>query len=351
MELLEKERRELAQAMAQVEQRRQQYERSHSQSLKQSSDARASRSTAPTSLQSSAPEQIGQLMGVTISSDPRTAKYNPPPALPCEYCGQLRYTKGIVLRNRIMWLPTGPEACTCPEGQAAKEAAANARENAKAAESAKEAAEKERERIKHIIGTSGMGERFKARTFDKFEQLPTNTAACRTASGYAASFKQLQQNAAGKEKNGLLFTGPKGTGKTHLAAAIANKLMSDGVAVLFVTMIDLLGKIKATFDAEKTTASEAELMRIYKRVDLLIIDDMGKELPTAWALSKIYEIINARYEDYKPLVITSNYSPEELVRRLTPRDGDNTTADATVDRILEMTYTVPLAGESWRTKK
>lgn len=296
-------------------------------------------------------QPIANLFGAVMSNDPRAAAYNPPPPVKCEYCGQERYTRGVVLKNRVMWMPYGAEACTCPAGQAAKDAADKAKEDARLAEEKVAAAEKERERIKRLIGTSGMGARFKSRTFESFKELPENTQAYKTAIGYAANYKRLQADHAAFEKNGLLITGPKGTGKTHLAASIANKLMADGIPVLFVTMIDLLGKIKSTFDADRTTTNEAELLRLYKKVDLLIIDDMGKELPTPWALAKMYEIINARYEDYKPIIVTSNYSQEELVRRLTPQDGDKTTADATVDRLIEMTYTAPLAGESWRGKK
>lgn len=289
-------------------------------------------------------------MGPIMSNDPRAAEYSPPAPLPCEYCGALRYTKGIVLGNRIMWLPSGPEVCKCEKAQAELRAQEQAKQEAEAKRLAAEAAARKNAQIAKIIGASGLGERFRRRTFEAFTQTPENMAAYRMAAGYAAKFAELRENPAEHEKNGLFFVGTKGTGKTHLAAAIANKLMADGTPVLFATMINLLGKIKATFDRERTTANEAELMRLYKQVDLLIIDDMGKEPPTNWGLAKMYEIINDRYEDYKPIIVTSNYTADELVKRLTPADGDNTTADATVDRILEMTYTAPLAGESWRTK-
>lgn len=340
---------EARQAQEQLEQRAAMYDRLQQQNLRKSSDRKEPSRNTRTSTESLQP--IASLFGAVMSNDPRAAAFAPPPPVICEYCGQERYTKGVVLKNRILWMPYGAEACTCPQGQAAKVAAVKAREDARLAEERAAAAEKERERIKRLIGTSGIGARFKSRTFESFEELPENMQAYKTAIGYATNFKRLQSNHAAFEKNGLLITGSKGTGKTHLAASIANKLMADGVPVLFVTMIDLLGKIKSTFDADRTTANEAELLRLYKQVDLLVIDDMGKELPTPWALSKMYEIINARYEDYKPIIVTSNYSQEELVRRLTPQDGDSTTADATVDRLIEMTYTAPLAGESWRGKK
>lgn len=287
----------------------------------------------------------------TIKSDePRAALFNPPTPVRCKYCGRLLYWRGIVSAGpdgapQVFWLPNGPEPCNCKQAVAEKEQRDKAEAEALAkAEAARKAVETQ-QRIAKLFGESGMGTRFKRRTFSTFQETPNNTKALGSASGYARNFARMAE----AEQNGLMFIGSKGTGKTHLAAAIANQLISEGVPVLFVTMIDMLAKIKATFNGQ-SPENEEKLMRLYKNVDLLILDDMGKELPTPWALSKIFELVNARYENYKPVIITSNYTPSELVSRLTPPDGDATTADATVDRLLEMTYTIPLAGESWRTR-
>lgn len=312
------------------------------QSLKQRSESKAD--SLPTRILT----PFSEASRAVLSSDPGVAHLSPPPPVICEFCGRPRYTKGIVLGKRVIWCPAGPERCTCPEAQA--QAMQQQTQEAVARQEAdrRQAQAKEKARIEELFGRSGMGARFKNRTFAKFQELPENAKALKTARSYAQNFSRLLADPESYEKNGLYITGSKGTGKTHLAAAVANMLLMGGIPVLFVTMIDLLAKIKTTFGTGN--ANEARLMQLYKNVDLLIIDDMGKELPTPWALSKMYEIINARYEDYKPVIVTSNYTADELVRRLTPNDGDSMTADATVDRILEMTYTVPLAGESWRTR-
>ena len=83
---------------------------------------------------------------------------------------------------------------------------------------------------------------------------------------------------------------------------------------------------------------------------LLIIDDMGKEPATEWGISKIYAIINGRYDGYMPTIVTTNYDDQQLARRLTPPNGDDITAQATIDRLREMCGGVPMDGESWRSR-
>jgi DNA replication protein DnaC len=210
-------------------------------------------------------------------------------------------------------------------------------------------------RVSRIMGDSGMNTRFLRRTFGTFQPTSENQKALRVCATYADSFKdKLPRNNADPGRNGLFVTGPKGTGKTHLAAAIANQLMQQGTPVICMTMIDLLERIKRTYEQNRQywgEINEGNILDTYKRVQLLIIDDMGKETATEWAVSKIYAIINARYEAYMPTIITTNYTDTELVRRLTPKDsGDPTTADATIDRLREMCAAIVTTGDSWRGK-
>lgn len=289
-----------------------------------------------------------------LSNDPAAADFQPPQPVECEYCGKKRFTRGYILNPaRIMWDFTGPLPCDCPEAVAAYEREKAEREAQERAEREAKEAKELRERVQRIIGDSGINARFLRRTFATFEQTPDNLRALKICKAYADNFRErLPQNNPDPGRNGLFITGPKGTGKTHLATAIANQLMQEGTAVVCMTMIDLLERIKQTYERYSQAGdNESDVLELYKTVPLLIIDDMGKEPATDWAVSKIYAIINARYEAYMPVVVTTNYTDDELVNRLTPKDTrDDTTADATIDRLREMCIGIATTGESWRSK-
>lgn len=288
-----------------------------------------------------------------MSNDDAAAGFDPPEPVLCEYCGAPRYTEGYRFGGaRVLWNPI-PRECDCPEAVTARRKAEEERLAQEKAEREAREAMQMKARVTEIIGDSGMHARFLRRTFTTYRPTAENEKVLRVCKAYADNFKdKLPENNLEPGRNGLFITGPKGTGKTHLAAAIANQLMQEGTAVICMTMIDLLDRIKQTYDQKRQSgASEGSVLNTYKEVPLLIIDDMGKEPATEWAVSKIYAIINARYEAYLPTIITTNYSDNELVKRLTPKDtGDQVTADATIDRLREMCAAIVTTGQSWRSK-
>ena len=273
----------------------------------------------------------------------------------CPYCGRLRYYYGMELFGKIVRWMDEPEACICPEGQeeagrikAEKEAKQHRKEQ-------EERAAEAQERINFLIGHSGMRARFLTRTFSQFTINEMNKAAYNAAKAYVDKFDAMMphKGAQGQlcppesEKNGIIFSGSYGTGKTHLAAAIANELMNRGRGVVCMTMIDLLDRIRSTFNVGDEV-DERDVLDIYERVPLLIIDDLGSEQPTEWGAAMIFKIINARYEAYMPMIVTTNYGSEELIMRMTPKGGDGVNAEKTLDRLREMCAGIVMNGQSRR---
>ncbi len=273
---------------------------------------------------------------------------DPPKPVPCEFCGKLRHHHGVRIGKGIIWFREEPEPCTCKEGREKYEADRKAKKEAEAREKAEEEERRRQKRIARIIKNSGMGERFLQRTFDTFSVTPENKRAFDIASRFAEKFDELRKEHV--KRNGMIIAGPPGTGKTHLAAAVSNALIKRGVPVICMTMIDLLARIKKTYNGYESEA-ESDVLDEYRSVPLLVIDDMGKEPPTEWAISTIYSIINGRYENCLPTIVTTNYGTDDLIDRMTPRDTrDSITAEATIDRLAEMCVAVVMSGESWRRK-
>lgn len=108
---------------------------------------------------------------------------------------------------------------------------------------------------------------------------------------------------------GLLFIGPVGSGKTYLAASIANELMESQLKVLFLVVPDLLDELRATYKSE---VSELDLLDTARTIPILILDDLGAHNYTDWTRNRLYSIINYRLNEQLPTVITSNLSLDEM---------------------------------------
>ncbi len=120
----------------------------------------------------------------------------------------------------------------------------------------------------------------------------------------------------------LLLQGEYGSGKTHLAAAVANYNVKAGYPVLFITVPDLLDYLRAAFVPDSTQSYNERFEQI-RTAPLLILDDLGTENATSWAVEKLFQIFNYRYMTRLPTVITTNRDIESMEPRLRSRLSDS----------------------------
>jgi DNA replication protein DnaC len=128
----------------------------------------------------------------------------------------------------------------------------------------------------------------------------------------------LAQQFAQNPRGWLYFTGPNGSGKTHLAAAIGNYRSELGFPPLMVGVPDLLDHLRAAFAPGSAINLDRRFDEI-RQAPLLILDDLGTESATPWAREKLYQLFNYRYITELPTVITSDKLPDELESRLESR--------------------------------
>ena len=116
----------------------------------------------------------------------------------------------------------------------------------------------------------------------------------------------------------LVFQGTNGCGKTHLAAAIGNYRLQKGHPAMFIFVPDFLDHLRSAFSPESKVTYD-ELFEKVKTSPLLILDDLGEQASTPWAQEKLYQLINYRYNDRLPTVVTTCLAFEEIETRVGSR--------------------------------
>jgi DNA replication protein DnaC len=209
----------------------------------------------------------------------------------CRYCG-LEYKLNVGLLEILEKVKLSEErkeslkyipSCDCLEKRD--------REERKFKEEKMEVSNK----VKKYRDISIIDEGFKKASFEKAERDTEKIVDM--CEEYAKNFIKK-----GTIKKGLLLYGGCGVGKTYLAACIANYLMEHGKTVLALTLGGILRKIKS----EGWDQIEIKLLEEITKCDLLILDDIGVEKMSDWALEKIFNLVDERYRVEKPVIITTN---------------------------------------------
>ena len=261
----------------------------------------------------------------------------------CKYCGKTLYYECVVLMGQAMLWNLEKPRCDCEKAVAFWKGWDAKQEKIKKEKELAEEQELRKQKIESILGKSGIKKRYLSRTIDSFSVTAENKKSFEVATDYIKNFREYFT-----QGKGLYLEGPCGTGKTHLAIAIALAIINTGVPVICKTSIDILGDIKRCYE-RNSEVTEEEVLEAYKTVDLLIIDDLGKEQVTEWSVPVLYSILNERYEALLPTIITTNYNTTALAEKLSAK-GDAETATAIISRFVESSKRVTMSWADYRRK-
>lgn len=245
----------------------------------------------------------------------------------CEFCGKELEPIGL----DYLYANISPEyikyqRCTCNK----------AKEYWKEKDN-QDAKEQKRKRFRNIINViykqNYVGRKYQELNFENFIVNLNNKNPVKMLNDY------INKNKDKMLSNGLIIMGESGVGKTHLTAAIANKLIENDKIVLMGRLTTLLDLIKETF--RDNAKSENELIELYSNVDMIIIDDLGTEKISSWALEKLYTIIQNRFENGLPIIITTRFDKKGLISRFS-YSNDQDLIDATISKLYQMCYGITL---------
>jgi DNA replication protein DnaC len=233
------------------------------------------------------------------------------------YCGKCNTPKQTYIAGFGRAMPT---PCRCRKEQMQKE------------EELRERIKKQT-KIKELRDASLLGERYKDALF-----VNTETSHSADFKGIYDRCERYCEIADDVLVNGIgiYLYGTNGTGKSRLTACMGNELMSNGYTVLYTNFTEIARQL----------LKGDEFIRQLSKIEFLFIDDFGTERVTKgnddlWLQEAVFDVINKRYIDRKPIIFTANYSLKELIE-------DRGMAKRSVDRIMEMCEIIKLNGESYR---
>ncbi len=142
----------------------------------------------------------------------------------------------------------------------------------------------------------------------------------------------IAERFAGDPEGWLVLTGPHGAGKTHLAAAIANRVIERGQPALFLAVADFLDHLRAGYDDDAEVGYDAFLEQV-RAAPLLVLDDLDAYAQTEWAREKFFQVVSYRFNAALPTVFTAVKAPSDIDERLGSR-----LADPTMSQVVELAH-------------
>jgi DNA replication protein DnaC len=164
---------------------------------------------------------------------------------------------------------------------------------------------------------------YKRRTDLSLEQQDNMDAAYRLAFDFAKN-----------PEGWLVFMGETGCGKTHLASAIVNYRYEQGKPALFVVVPDFLDHLRSAFSPDSKISYDT-LFESVKSAPLLVLDDFGEQSTNPWVKEKLYQLINFRYNNRLPTVITTRLSLDEIMETV-----DESISSRLMDRKLSVNFNI-----------
>lgn len=211
------------------------------------------------------------------------------------------------------------------------------REEAEESERKRMAAESKRKAIEQALKSSQMPRRFIDRTFENFEAETTEQEAARgVCRGFAIDF-----DAHMKTGRSLILSGKPGTGKSHLSAAVMHSVLADGWNAHYVTCMDMIRSVRGTWRKDSERGEEEVLRSLGEKIDLLVIDEVGVQYGTDGEQNIIFDILDRRYREMRPVILITNTSRDAFRQFV---------GDRVFDRLREVATWVPFSWESHRPK-
>lgn len=161
--------------------------------------------------------------------------------------------------------------------------------------------------LRTLLQRMAIPPRFANCTFDTFTvELPEQQTALDACKGYANEFEQMHTKGVC-----MVLRGNVGTGKNHLACAIARQVSAQGYSSLLLTVSEIIQRIRATWDRQ-SPETEAEIIERFADVNLLILDEVGRQYGSEAEKITQFQVIDARYRAMRPTIIISNLLPTEI---------------------------------------